>query len=128
MKKYLISDFLTSLRNANSAYLNFVKVPYSKINAGIVFILFKEGYIQKYHIEKYTIVIQLKYSGKQGMFLKLECISCRGKRIYCGYDNIRKKLPNFLHGFFIISTALGILHERQLHEYKVGGEVLCYIE
>ena len=40
-----IADFLTRLRNANSAYHDEVVMPHSKIKANIAEILKREGYI-----------------------------------------------------------------------------------
>ena len=46
-----IADFLTRLRNANSAYHDEVTLPHSKIKANIAEILKSEGYISDYHTE-----------------------------------------------------------------------------
>ncbi len=46
-----IADFLTRLRNANSAYHDEVKLPHSKIKANIAEILKREGYIADYRTE-----------------------------------------------------------------------------
>jgi large subunit ribosomal protein L6 len=46
-----IADFLTRLRNANSAYHDEVALPHSKIKANIAEILKKEGYISDYRTE-----------------------------------------------------------------------------
>ena len=43
-----IADFLTRLRNANSAYHDEVTLPHSKIKANIAEILKAEGYITDY--------------------------------------------------------------------------------
>ncbi|PRC55935.1 30S ribosomal protein S8, partial [Mycobacterium sp. ITM-2017-0098] len=60
-----IADFLTRLRNANSAYHDEVTLPNSKIKANIAEILKKEGYISDYHTEDARVgkalVVQLKY-------------------------------------------------------------------
>src|SRR3984893_3797684 len=60
-----IADFLTRLRNANSAYHDEVTLPHSKIKATIAEILKREGYITDYHTEDARVgkalVVQLKY-------------------------------------------------------------------
>ncbi len=60
-----IADFLTRLRNANSAYHDEVTLPHSKIKANIAEILKNEGYISDYHTEDArvgkSLVVQLKY-------------------------------------------------------------------
>jgi ribosomal protein S8 len=60
-----IADFLTRLRNANSAYHDEVTLPHSKIKANIAEILKSEGYISDYHTEDARVgkalVVELKY-------------------------------------------------------------------
>lgn len=60
-----IADFLTRLRNANSAYHDEVTLPHSKIKANIAQILKAEGYITDYRTEDArvgkSLVVQLKY-------------------------------------------------------------------
>ena len=60
-----IADFLTRLRNANSAYHDEVSLPHSKIKANIAEILKNEGYISDYRTEDArvgkSLVVQLKY-------------------------------------------------------------------
>ena len=46
-----IADFLTRLRNANSAYHDEVTLPHSKIKVNIAEILKSEGYITDFHTE-----------------------------------------------------------------------------
>ena len=46
-----IADFLTRLRNANSAYHDEVRLPHSKIKANIAEILKREGYIADFREE-----------------------------------------------------------------------------
>src|SRR5258707_13770453 len=60
-----IADFLTRLRNANSAYHDEVSLPHSKIKANIAQILKSEGYITDFHTEDArggkALDVQLKY-------------------------------------------------------------------
>ena len=46
-----IADMLTRLRNANQAYHDAVKMPYSKLKAGVAEILQQEGYITSWKVE-----------------------------------------------------------------------------
>src|ERR1700756_5995999 len=60
-----IADFLTRLRNANSAYHDEVSLPHSKLKANIAEILKREGYISDYRTEDARVgkalTVQLKY-------------------------------------------------------------------
>ena len=67
-----IADFLTRLRNANSAYHDEVTLPSSKIKVNIAEILKREGYITDYRTEdaevgKNLVVGNLVYSLVLGM-------------------------------------------------------------
>lgn len=63
-----IADMLTRLRNANQAYHDQVKMPYSKIKANIAEVLKAEGYISTWSVEEpeegavgKRLVVELKY-------------------------------------------------------------------
>src|ERR1700752_2668400 len=60
-----IADFLTRLRNANSAYHDEVSLPHSKLKANIAQILKTEGSISDYRTEDArvgkSLIVQLKY-------------------------------------------------------------------
>ena len=60
-----VADFLTRLRNANSAYHETVSLPYSKLKANIAEILKSEGYIASIKVEDAkvgkTLIIDLKF-------------------------------------------------------------------
>ena len=60
-----IADFLTRIRNANSAGLRTVVIPSSKIKKEITKILFEQGFILNYQFKndsaQGTIKIALKY-------------------------------------------------------------------
>ena len=52
-----VADFLTRLRNANSAFHEEINLPYSKLKANIAEILKAEGYISKITITAAKIVL-----------------------------------------------------------------------
>ena len=59
-----IADFLTRLRNANSAYHDQVVMPHSKLKVAIAEILQREGYIAGHRTEDAevgkTLIVELK--------------------------------------------------------------------
>ena len=82
-----IADFLTRLRNANSAYHDEVTLPHSKIKANIAEILKAEGYISDYHTEDArvgkSLVVQLKYGpSRERSIAGLRRVSKPGRRRY----------------------------------------------
>ena len=107
-----IADFLTRLRNANSAYHDEVTLPSSTIKANIAAILKEQGYITDYRVEDAEVgkklVVSLKYGpSRERSIAGLRRVSKPGLR---GYAK-RTALPRGLGGVgsAILSTASGLL-------------------
>ena len=125
-----IADFLTRLRNANSAYHDEVTLPHSKIKANIAEILKKEGYITDFRTEDArvgkSLVVQLKYGpNRERSIAGLRRVSKPGLRVYAKSTNLPRVLGGL--GVAIISTSSGLLTDRQAARQGVGGEVLAYV-
>ena len=125
-----IADFLTRLRNANSAYHDEVKLPHSKLKVNIAEILKREGYITDYRTEDAavgkTLVVDLKYGpSRERSLAGVRRVSKPGLRVYAKSTNLPKVLGGL--GVAIISTSSGLLTDRQAAKQGVGGEVLAYV-
>lgn len=125
-----IADFLTRLRNANSAYHDEVSLPSSKIKVNIAEILKREGYITDYRTEDAEVgknlVVALKYGpSRERSIAGLRRVSKPGLRVYAKSTNLPKVLGGL--GVAIISTSSGLLTDRQAANQGVGGEVLAYV-
>lgn len=126
-----IADFLTRIRNANSARLKMVQIPSSNVKREITKILFDQGYITNYLFEEDNkqgiIKIALKYnqSTKVPAITKIERASRPGLRKYCGSETLPRVLNGL--GIAIISTSKGIITDKEAKNLNVGGEVLCYV-
>ena len=127
-----ISDYLTRIRNANSAGHRVVDIPASKVKKEITKILFDQGYILSYKFEETqnnqgNIKIALKYDRitKEPVIKKLQRISTPGLRQYAASDN----LPRILNGLgiSIVSTSKGVMTGKQAAKENVGGELICYV-
>ncbi len=124
-----ISDFLTRIRNASKARKIKVEIPSSKMKAGLVEILKKNGYIYDYKIDEDSkqnvISVLLKYSDGEPAINGLKRISKPGLRIYKKSD----ELPRVLNGLgtAVISTSKGLLTEKEARRQDTGGEIVCYI-
>ncbi|OZM74886.1 30S ribosomal protein S8 [Amycolatopsis antarctica] len=125
-----IADFLTRLRNANSAYHDEVVLPHSKLKAHIAEILQREGYISGFRDEPgekhKNLVVELKYGpNRERSIAGLRRVSKPGLRVYAKSTD----LPNVLGGLgvAIISTSSGLQTDRQAKRNGVGGEVLAYV-
>ncbi len=126
-----IADFLTRIRNANSAGLRVVEIPSSKLKLEMTKILFDQGYILSYKNEdnnaQGTIKIALKYDPitKDPVIKKLQRASTPGLRKYTGSVDIPRVLNGL--GIAIMSTSNGVMTGKQAKRENVGGEVLCYV-
>jgi small subunit ribosomal protein S8 len=125
-----IADFLTRLRNANSAYHDEVTLPHSKLKVNIAEILKREGYITDYHTEDARVgkalTVELKYGpSRERSIAGLRRVSKPGLRVYAKATNLPRVLGGL--GVAILSTSSGLLTDRQAARQGVGGEVLAYV-
>ena len=126
-----IADYLTRVRNANSAGHRVVEIPASNLKKDITKILFDQGYILSYKFDdsevQGNIKIALKYDKltKEPVIKKIQRISTPGLRQYAG----SKDMPRVLNGLgiAIVSTSHGVMTGKQANADNVGGEVLCYV-
>ena len=124
-----VGDFLTRIRNAQSARHKTTKVLFSKINSSILKILKDEGYITDYNKEITGKVpyfnVKLKYHNNSSVINNIVRVSKPGCRCYYQYKNISKAYNGL--GIFIISTSKGVMTDYDACKLKVGGEVLCRV-
>ena len=126
-----IADYLTRIRNANSAGHKVVSIPASNVKKEITKILFDQGYILSYKFEDNTIQgsikIALKYDSftKEPVIKKLERVSKPGLRKYSDSESFPKVLNGL--GIAIVSTSKGLMTGKKAKQSNVGGEVLCYV-
>ena len=125
-----IADMLTRIRNAGTAKHETVDVPASKMKISIAQILLDEGYIKGFQIiddgTQGIIRITLKYlPGKQRVIQGLRRVSKPGLRVYAGADELPRVLNGL--GIAIISTAKGVMTDKQARKLHVGGEVLAFV-
>lgn len=125
-----IADFLTRLRNANSAHHDEVTLPHSKLKQNISAILKREGYIADYRTEPgekhQNLVVNLKFGpNRERSIAGLRRVSKPGLRVYAKSNNLPKVLGGL--GVAIISTSAGLQTDRQAMRNGVGGEVLAYV-
>lgn len=124
-----ISDMLTRIRNAGSALLPNVEMPYSKLKESIAHILKKEGYIAEVTVSglvaKKTLKLKLKYQDRKSVIDGLKRISKPGLRKYVKMGAIPRVFNGM--GTAILSTPCGILTGNEARRNNVGGELLCYI-
>jgi len=125
-----IADFLTAIRNANTARHNELTLPSSKVKVEIARILKEEGYIGDYEVQsddkQGRLRIVMRYAdGRERVIQHIERVSKPGRRIYVGKNDIDRVLGGL--GIAILSTPRGVLTDRAARRAGVGGELLAKV-
>jgi small subunit ribosomal protein S8 len=128
-----IADFLTRIRNAQAAGHRIVEIPNSKIKSKITEILYNNGYIFKYTVDKEALSgqgmlkIALKYDSltKQPAISQIQRMSKPGLRKYSDALSIPKTMSGL--GLTIVSTSKGIMTDKEARKLNIGGELICSI-
>jgi len=124
-----IADFLTRIRNGQTANKAEISVASSKVKAAIAGVLKEEGYIADFAVredgKKATLVVVLKYHHGRPVIERIERVSRPGLRQYRGKAGLPKVLGGL--GVTIVSTSLGVMTDREARRAGQGGEVLCVV-
>jgi small subunit ribosomal protein S8 len=125
-----VADFLTRIRNANSAFHETLSLPYSKLKGNIAQILKAEGYIADFQITDAevgkTLTVDLKFGpNRERSIAGIKRVSEPGLRVYAKSTELPRVLGGL--GIAILSTSSGLLTDRQAAKKGVGGEVLAYV-
>ena len=125
-----IADFLTRIRNAQSAHKDWVDIPCSNLKKRIAFVLKEEKFIRDILLIKdnkqNVLRIFLKYDDESRPVIQgLKKISTPGCRRYVPSDKIPRVLNGM--GISIISTPKGVMSNKKAQLFNVGGEVLCQV-
>jgi small subunit ribosomal protein S8 len=124
-----IADFLTRIRNGQTAGKAAVSMPGSRLKAAIAKVLQDEGYITGFSTAeedgKPVLTIELKYHEGRPVIDMIQRASRPGLRLYKGKSEI-PSIQNGL-GVAIISTSKGVMSDRQARAAGEGGEVLCVV-
>lgn len=106
-----------------------VLVPWSKLKESVGLVLVKRGYLDKQTIKtedlKKTLVLELKYDGKQPAVTDVKIVSRPSLRVYAKKSNLPKVLGGL--GLAIISTPAGLMSDKEARTKGLGGEVICEI-
>lgn len=124
-----IADMLTRIRNAQKAGKRSTEVPYSKVKFAIANILKAEGYIEQVETVEQkpvsSLVLGLKYHGKQPAIQHIKRESTPGHRMYKATEELPKVLNGY--GTAIVSTSQGMMTVNEAKKRGIGGELICTI-
>ena len=125
-----IADLATRIRNALRNKSGELRLPYSKIKAGICEALHREGYIRGIAVESSdghpVLKVVLKYGpdGEQ-VLQSIQRVSKPGCRVYRGWRDHAPVLRGL--GITVLTTAQGVLSDREARARKLGGEALLEV-
>jgi small subunit ribosomal protein S8 len=126
-----IADFLTRIRNGQSAGLRVVEIPSSKTKVAISEILKDQGYIHDFKVEEVApqnvLKVALKYNKitKVPAIREIKRISKPGLRQYRGSEEL-PRVKNGL-GIAVVSTSKGLMTDKQARNENIGGELICTV-
>lgn len=121
-------DMLVRIQNSQKIYSMETRCRKNKLNIRILNKLLSLGFIRGYFLEDRYILILLKYCKSLPTIRNFKMISTPGHRVYVSYFNLFK-IKNFKFRIYIIFTPLyGIITLEEALFYKVGGELVFFLE
>ena len=125
-----VADFLTRVRNAQSAHKEWVDIPCSNLKKRIAFVLKEEKFIRDMLLIKdnkqNVIRLFLNYDMNNESVIKgITRVSKPGCRNFVTSDTLPRVLNGL--GIAIITTSRGVMSNKKAKKLNVGGEVLCHV-
>jgi len=116
-----LTYFLSKLNNAIRQQQLVVCFPYSNICFQVALLLQKEGFlkrVQKSQTSRFSFWVVLRSQKNVSAIRKIHQYSTCSRSIHW-------RLQDFPHdGFYLLSTAQGILSKKEAFQKQVGGKVL----
>jgi small subunit ribosomal protein S8 len=92
-------------------------------------ILEQEGFVERVTERteegKRTLVVGLKYNGKEPVIRSITRISKPGLRVYRKATELPRVLSDI--GMAIVSTSAGVMTNKEARRRKLGGEIICEV-
>ena len=124
-----VADLITRIRNAVMVGKNEILVPTSKLKAGLLEVLTKNGYIASYDIIEGTprgmLHVVINEPGTIAKINEITKVSKPGRRVYSAADD----LPTIKsgRGMIVVSTSKGLMTGREAKKNRLGGEILVKV-
>ena len=124
-----IADLLTRIRNAVMVGKNEILVPTSKLKAGVVDVLVKNGYLASSEIVEGTprgmLKVVINEPGMNAKISEISKVSKPGRRVYSSADDL--PVVKSGRGMVIVSTSKGLMTGREAKKNRLGGEILVKV-
>lgn len=126
----MLNNLLITIKNAQKARKESVKLPYSNFDFAVAEILAKSGFVEsvakKGRLPKRIIEVKIKYD-KEGLGAidGIKVLSKPSRRLYSGYAELRSVRQGY--GVSVVSTSKGVMTSSEARKQKVGGQLLFEI-
>ncbi|HEX2888173.1 30S ribosomal protein S8 [Vineibacter terrae] len=125
-----VGDMLTRIRNGQSARLDSITAPASRLRANVLDVLQREGFIRGFFEEELRpgireLRIELKYDNGRPVIREIKRVSKPGRRVYSKIADLPKHYNGL--GISILSTPRGVMSDNEARAANVGGEVICKV-
>ena len=124
-----VADLITRIRNAVMVGKNEIVVPTSKLKAGVVEVLTKNGYISSFEVvdgaPRGTLKVVINEPGTIAKINDISKVSKPGRRVYSSAED----LPTIKsgRGMVIVSTSKGLMTGKEAKKNRLGGEILVRV-
>ena len=124
-----IADLLTRIRNAVLVGKNEILVPTSKLKAGVVEVLAKNGYVASFELidgkPRGMLKVVINEPGTTAKINEISKVSKPGRRVYSSADEL--PVVKSGRGMVIVSTSKGLMTGREAKKNRLGGDVLVMV-
>ena len=124
-----IADLITRIRNAVIVGKNEILVPTSKLKAGVIEVLAKNGYIATYEVveekPRNLLKVTINEAGTKAKINEITKVSKPGRRVYSSADEL--PVVKSGRGMIIVSTSKGLMTGREAKKNRLGGEILVKV-
>lgn len=124
-----IADLITRIRNAVKVSKNEILVPTSKLKAGLVEVLAKNGYVSSFEIlagePRGMLHVVINEPGAVAKINEITKVSKPGRRVYSSADEL--PVVKSGRGMVIVSTSKGLMTGREAKKNRLGGEILVKV-
>ena len=125
-----VGDLLTRIRNGQSARLDSVTVPASRMRSNVLDVLQREGYIRGWFEEELRpgvkeLRVELKYDNGRPVIKEIKRVSTPGRRVYSKIRELPRHFTGL--GLSILSTPRADMSDAEARAANVGGEVICRV-
>ena len=124
-----VADLLTRIRNAVNVGKNEILVPTSKLKAGVVEVLKKNGFIANFEVQdgkpRGILKIVINEPGTNAKINEIVKVSKPGRRVYSSAEDLPTVKSG--RGMIIVSTSKGLMTGREAKKNRIGGEILVKV-